>query len=251
MDIHYKFKQMGFSENEAKTYIALLKNYGANLKELEKATDIHRANLLAALQRLEKRGDVGISLDGKRRRYYATKPETVLQRIVEKAEQTKLELLKDIVQLPQSGEHAEISVFYGKTAVKGLLDDELEQGKTINVIQSSKNIDAMAGQYLHITREKRWRKGMKMRIIYPREDIEYAKKAASVPSTEVKICDVDIGPVTVDVYGEHAALVFGNEPKVVKIISKDVAHALHGLFEVIWKQSNSMKKKTLNKVKII
>ncbi|GEM_PF-1358820 len=242
MDIYGKFKEIGFSENEAKTYVALLKQGESNLKSLESSTCIHRANLLGALSRLEGRGAVGISFSGKRKHYYPSKPEEVLQRVVEKAEQAKQELLGEVAHLRKSSEHSEISVFYGKEAIRGYLDDELERGQPINVIQSTKNVDMMAGQYLWITREKRWRKGMKMRIIYSKVDTAHARKAAGVPKTEAKISNVDMGPVTVSVYGDRVALLFGDEPKVVRITSKDVAHTVLGLFESIWLQSKSVGK---------
>ena len=61
-DIAGLLQQLGFSEYEARAYLALLQRNPLNGYELAKASGLPRANVYAVLQKLEERGAV-IRLD--------------------------------------------------------------------------------------------------------------------------------------------------------------------------------------------
>ncbi len=235
MDIYDKFRQLGFSQSEAKTYIALLETGGANLKALEMKTSLHRANLLDALEKLVKKGAAGTGYAGKRKRYFPVEPKAVFGRVAKKTEEVSEELAEDLERIRRDVERSPVSIFHGKEGIKAILDEDLARGENISVIQSSKNVDVVAGSYLKYHREKRWRKGMRMRIMYGPSDRAYGKGAAKVPLTEVRLTGEELGPVSMEVCGDNAVLVFGEEPTIVRIMNKDVAQAFLRMFRLMWK----------------
>lgn len=232
MDISNKLREFGFSQNEAKVYLALLETGGTNLKTLERKTSLHRANLLDVLEKLVKKGAAGVGYKGKRKHYLPTPPKAFFGRVAKRTE----ELVEDLEQIERDVEQSPVTILHGKEGLKTIMDDDLESGKTINVIQSSKNVDALAGSYLNYHREKRWRKGMKMRIMYGHSDKQYGTNAAKTPLTEVKITEESLGPVTFEACGDNAVLAFGEEPTIIRITNKDVAQAFLQMFRMMWKK---------------
>src|SRR5215204_79949 len=58
MSVIEHLQQLGFSEYEIKTYIALLQQHPLNGYALAKASGVPRANIYGVLQKLEERGAV-------------------------------------------------------------------------------------------------------------------------------------------------------------------------------------------------
>jgi sugar-specific transcriptional regulator TrmB len=69
-DLTALLQQLGFSEYEARAYLALLQRNPLNGYELAKLSGLPRANVYAALQKLEERGAV-VRLDIPSRARYA------------------------------------------------------------------------------------------------------------------------------------------------------------------------------------
>ena len=68
-------KDMGLSENEAKTYLALLRMGPSNASGIVQKTNIHRINIYDILNRLQDKGLVSYVFNGKRKQYEASSPE--------------------------------------------------------------------------------------------------------------------------------------------------------------------------------
>ncbi len=239
MDIGNKLREFGFSQNEAKVYLALLETGGTNLKTLERKTSLHRANLLDVLEKLVKKGATGIGYTGKRKHYIPTSPKAFFGRVAKRTE----ELVEDLEQIKRDVEQSPVTILYGGEGLKTIMEGDVESGKTINVIQSSKNVDVLAGSYLKYHREKRWRKGIKMRIMYGPSDEQYGKSASKIPLTEVKLTEEGLGPVTLEACGDNAVLVFGEEPTIIRITNKDMAQAFLHMFNMMWKKGKLLQYK--------
>ena len=81
-------QQLGFSEYEARAYLALLQRNPLNGYELAKVSGLPRANIYAVLQKLEERGAI-VRLDTPNGTRYAPIPPTELtQRVATRFQQT-------------------------------------------------------------------------------------------------------------------------------------------------------------------
>lgn len=78
--------QMGLTEYEARTYLALLAHPGANGYEAAKRSGVPRAKVYEALESLVQKGAAQTSLDGDRLLYHPLPPEVLLKRHVAAAE---------------------------------------------------------------------------------------------------------------------------------------------------------------------
>jgi len=225
--------EFGLSKNESRTYVALLKYGKMQLRDLTKATGLYRQNSLEALGRLQKKGLVAVAFEGKRKTYSAVNPARLKVLIEEKAKRLET-VLPGLLSLAESTEKPKIDIFEGSEGIKTILDDEIATGKTMHVIQSSQTVETKVGDYLAISRERRWRSGITMKIIYSMKDREFGDEAKKYPHTEVRYLDEDFSSTTIDVYEDRTVLVFGVGPTIIRIIDKEVARRFLQFFKMNW-----------------
>lgn len=224
---------LGLSRNESKIYLALLKFGSMQLKDITKTTGLYRQNVLESLDKLAAKGLISIGMIGKRKTYSAVDPNR-LKVLVEEKEKKLETILPELLALSARTEKPKIEIFSGKEGLKTILDDEIAVGQTMHAIQSAETVEALTGDYLSISRERRWRAGITMKIIYSIEDRKFGEKAKKYPKTQVRYLDEDFGPVTTDVYGDRTILVFGQEPTIIRIIDKQVAQRFLRFFKMNW-----------------
>lgn len=232
-------EDLGLSQNEAKVYLALLKYGTMNLRDLTRTSGLYRPNAYEALDRLGKKGLVGIGFAGKRKVYNAVDPSRLKSLLEERNKRLEL-LLPELLQMGESKEKPHIDILYGREGLKTILDDEIAVGKTMHVLQSSETVETRVGSYLEISRARRAAAKIKMKILYGKKDADWARKAAEFPHTEARMGEEQWG-VTIDVYGDRTVIVFGNEPTIVRIMDKETARRFLSFFEINWKKGKPIK----------
>jgi sugar-specific transcriptional regulator TrmB len=130
MDI---FKKLGFSDNEEKVYLHLLKNGAASIRQIAGDTGINRGTVYEALKELVTRGLVSHSEKKQRQQFVAENP-SVLKAIVEEETEKLAGIRKDIAKsLPNlealyvtKHEQPVIKIYEGHTGTKVILEDVLK-----------------------------------------------------------------------------------------------------------------------------
>jgi sugar-specific transcriptional regulator TrmB len=227
---------LGLSKNESKVYLALLRYGRMQLRDITKTTGLYRQNALESLTRLQDKGLVAIAYEGKRKAYSAVSP-TRLRVLLEEKEKRLETLLPQLLSIRAVTEKPKIDILSGKEGLKTILNDEIAVGKTMHTLQSAQTVEALAGDYLSISREKRWRAGITFKIIYSEKDREFGEKARKYPKTQVRYLDEDFGPVTTDVYGDRTVLIFGSEPTILRITDEEVARRFLQFFKMNWSKA--------------
>lgn len=228
--------ELGLSKNESKIYIALLKHGTSQLKDITKATVMYRQNALESLEKLHGKGLVAIAFEGKRRIYTAVNPNR-LKTILEEKEKKLESILPELLAASSLTEKPKIDLLTGKEGLKTILNDEITIGKTMHVIQSADTVEALAGTYLSISRERRWRAGITMKIIYSKKDREFGEQTKKIPRTQVRYLNENFGPTTIDIYGNRTVLIFGTEPNIIRITDREVAKRFLRFFEMAWEKA--------------
>jgi hypothetical protein len=99
----------------------------------------------------------------------------------------KLEtILPQLLSITAQTEKPKIEIFLGKEGLKTILNDEISVSETIHVLQSAQTVEALTGDYLSISREKRWRQGITMKTIYSFKDKKFGERAKKFPKTSFK-----------------------------------------------------------------
>jgi sugar-specific transcriptional regulator TrmB len=230
--------ELGLSKNESKIYLALLKYGSMQLKDITKTTNLYRQNSLESIDKLNFRGLISISYAGKRKIYSAVSPER-LRILLEEKEKRLESILPELLSITAQAQKPKIEIFSGREGLKTILNDEIAVGKTMHAIQSPETVEALTGDYLSISRERRWRAGITMKIIYSNKDKKYGEKAKKYPKTQVRYLDEDLDKVTTDVYGDRTVLVFGSKPTILRIIDAEVARRFLRFWKLNWEKAKS------------
>jgi len=129
--------KLGFSNNESKIYLELLKTSQLTAGKIAKRADLPRATVYSALDGLIHKGLVSVSLAG-RVKYFTAESVSVLKNMIqqedEKIKQKKQaleELIPQIHQLEQQIDRPEITFYEGKKAVESLLISTASRNKHI------------------------------------------------------------------------------------------------------------------------
>jgi sugar-specific transcriptional regulator TrmB len=134
MDI---FKELGFSNNQEKVYLHLLKNGAASIRQIAGDIGMNRGTVYEVLKELVVRGLVSHSEKKQRQQFVAEDP-SVLKIIIEQETEKLADIRKDIARsLPNlqklySAKHEQpvIKIYEGHTGTKVILEDVLKT--TIN-----------------------------------------------------------------------------------------------------------------------
>lgn len=228
--------ELGLGRNEARVYLALLRYGSMQLRDVTKTAGLYRQNALESLAKLQARGLANVAYTGKRKVYSAAPPSR-LKALLEEKQRGLDAALPGLLAMTANAEKPEIDVLEGREGLKAILDDEISTGRTLHVIQSSVSVDAPAGSYLQISRERRWRAGIMMKIIYSKKDAAFGRQAAKYPRTQVRYLGEDFGSTTIDVYGDRTVLIFGDAPAIIRIRDREVAKRFLAFFSMSWERA--------------
>jgi HTH-type transcriptional regulator, sugar sensing transcriptional regulator len=244
-------EDIGLSDKEAATYIALLAFAEASVIDISAKTKIKRTTVYVILDALKQKGLVSEIEIGKKTLYRAEPPE----RLETYLERRKLQLddhsrrLKDVIpQLKSlergSGERPIVKYYEGRSGLQSMIDDFYlgpEKGGEAFLVYSR---DLLEEAFPASEREKykniRQEKGISLKVIY-----SSSKGDAPVAADSMRIrIDGEKHPLTCDIaiYGDKVRMtVLGKPLSGVSIKSKDIARSLQTLFELAFE---GMSKKT-------
>lgn len=228
------------TKNQFEIYEWLLRRGPAGLSDITKFTGKYRANTIDALKQLSIKGLVIVNHMGGKRTYQAADPVKLSDRCQENFDKANA-FIRQLEEVHKRSEEPKIEVICGRNGLKTILNDEIKTGKMINVMQSAEEVEKKAGSYLEISRNKRIEKRIRMRIIYDKTDKKWAQKTTKYKLTEVRISRDKKFGATIDTYGDKVAIIFGEEPTIIKITDIKVAERFRQLFEKVWRESNQVK----------
>jgi HTH-type transcriptional regulator, sugar sensing transcriptional regulator len=109
--------RLGFTEYEARTYIALLQQNPANGYELAKNSGIRRADIYRVLDQLEQRGAVIRVESESGSKYTPLTPDELLARLTRSTQETLVQARESLMQLPKPVEYDYVGNVRGYPAV--------------------------------------------------------------------------------------------------------------------------------------
>ncbi len=242
-------EKFGLTEGEARVYFSLMKLGKSTIGNIIKEGRVSNSKVYDILDRLNKKGLVGVVVENNRKSFEAKSPEILKDSILEQekeVENKKKELnnilpsLKGIFESHEVKQEAEIL-----RGVKGIksFDERIlanrSKGEMIYILGSSKQVAEMLDAYHLDWQKRRIKKGIKLRILYNSDAREFAKTREKLSLTEVKFLPNNIiSPVTIDISGnEVGTIVSGENPFCFSIKNSEVANNYRNYFGLLWKIS--------------
>ncbi|MBI4981470.1 hypothetical protein HZC30_08025 [Candidatus Woesearchaeota archaeon] len=235
--------QLGFTENEAKVYLALLEAGLSTITKIISKTNLHKQIIYDNLQRLTAKGLVSYVIQSNRKYFQAVSPEKIKDILEEQKKEleSKENLLKEI--LPQllarkeeSKPQSLATIYYGKKGLKSILEEILTQKEEVLSFGAEGKFRQIFGPYWENYNRRREKLKVKIKVIWneklkgKRENLLYLD-AKYIPK------EFD-NPASTMIYGDKTAIILWEEiPFAVLIESAKIARSYRNTFELLWKAS--------------
>lgn len=242
MSLELDIKNIGFSDKEAKVYLALLELGEAPVQQIAEKAGVNRATTYVILESLMKRGVASKVEKGKKTYFAAENPAALLRlfrmqekEIQEKAGEFKRTLpeLEALYNLAE--EKPRVRYFEGKDGLLAMQEDFLTSGvKKLFAIYSADELDTIftEEERKHYI-ERRQAQGISVRSIYTKIGGPYR----SPTPAERKFVPKEQFPFSSDItiYGNRVAIATLRGKLISVIIeSKEIADTLRLIFELAW-----------------
>lgn len=231
--------KLGFSNQDAEVYIALLKVGESPAGPIISETGFHREIVYGALKRLEQQGLVQSVIRKRVRNFQANDPDFLLRKMQSKAEIAKniLPQLKSIYSEPD----VSVKIYEGAEGYEEMIKDWSYSLKNNEEFYC---IGGAGASWYEITKDyyKKYFKAMKKRGIIIKT-VTYINEAKSIAEYE----DPEFNPIRVlpesyrvpsstIIYGPDkiAIQIFGERPLAIVIQSKAVRNAYKANFDLLW-----------------
>lgn len=234
-------QQLGFSENEAKVYLALLEIGFCTTGPIIKKTGLHRNIVYETLDKLINRGLVSLSIQKGKKHFRVLSPAKILQQ-----EKTQFDLAQEIVPTlikMQKSEKQEVILYEGVEGFKNAHLDAIEQMKkndTVYVmIAGGKRWFEIMGSAIKKFDKLRVKKNIKDKVIAlenQRKEIEWQTKR---PLFEVRFLPEKFqNPAGTSMYGDITLLFLYGEPVLaIMIKNPQIAQSFKQYFDILWKMA--------------
>jgi len=250
-----QLKEMGFSQKEARIYLASLELGEAAIQDIASRAGVSRASTYLVIEALKARGLVCLLEEGKKKLYCATPP-SALEDLIEKEshviEKKKKRLGKIMPMLfalmNAESERPHIQYLEGPEGIRTMREMFLEMdGEVLQMVplEDAERIEPIKeGRDAHL--EKMATAGMTSRALLI-GDPESMKSLPVFPGSTIRMISKEEFPVhgEITVRGNTVFLyAFKDSLMAVVITNQQIADALRTLFELAWKGSKEYPEKS-------
>ncbi len=231
-----ELKEAGLTENESKTYLALIDLGPSHAGQIARKIGMHRRTVYDTTEMLIEKGLIGYILKNNRKLFQATNPNRILEIIKEKQNLLDPLVLSLLEKYNKTKEKEETNFYKGKEGLKTVFEDQLS-AKEILILGASPKAYEILQFYFKWYDKARKEKKIKARIIATDKNI----KRTNIPLSDIKYLPQKYSnPVAVNIYNDKTAIIlWAAEPVAIVIKNKEIAQAYRTYFELMWKISNN------------
>lgn len=240
MDVHVELEALGFTANEIRAYLTLMRIGRSRAGRLAKECGLERTSTYNALKRLLDYGIISYVIESNERVFYAGEPEKIIDMFKEKQERASLLIpaIKNMRKYEKEKEN--IMKFRGFAGVKTVFNDILnscEYGGEYLILGSENQLSEIMPVYSKIYVARKDKKKLRARILIRESVRDKSRKMSKY--TRVRYVPADVrSPANINVYGDKVAIFLWAEiPEAVIIDNKDAADSFRSYFEFMWKNA--------------
>ncbi len=230
-----QLEKIGLSPNEAKCYLALLKEGSASANEISRRSGIHRVSVYDAFRGLREKGLISQITKANKLLFEAASPEKINEIIKDKEE--NLETIKLIIpsllhQFNSAKEKQEIHSFKGLAGIRTILNEILKSKTEILDFGAEYKIKEFLPYDYPKWDKERVKKKIHMRIV-----ANIRIKPTTIPLTKIKYVpsEFDSSVSTYVFDGKVALIMWVENPLGILIEHKSVYESYKNYFDYLWK----------------
>jgi sugar-specific transcriptional regulator TrmB len=236
-------EKIGLTGGESKVYLALLRRGVSTIGGIIKESGVSNSKVYDILDRLNKKGLVGISMINNRKNFEAKNPSRINELVRFKEDEIKkvkniLPELEDSYRNAESIQEAEI--LQGTKGIKTFTEmilEKLEKGDTFYILGPQRGSIESLGAYFQEWHKRRAKKGVKCKILYNQDLEQREKEIKGAALTGVRLLPKNVQtPALIDIGKDYVAtILFGERPLCIVIKNKKIAEGYLSYFELLWK----------------
>ena len=229
-------QQLGLTEAEAKTYVAMLELGSSQAAKIVSKTGLHRRTVYDAIERLIEKGLVSYIKQNNIKHYEAVDPKR-LSGMIKERESAINEILPQLELLHKTSKEKQETTFYkGKLGLKSVFNDQIEEGKEILIFGASAKAPEILKYYFPHFDNERKRRNIRVKIIFD-ESAEKEEYVKQIPLSTIRYVPNEYSsPAATNIYGDKVSIVlWTEEPIAIVIKNKEIADGYRKYFELVWK----------------
>ncbi len=240
MDTKQDLVKFGLTENEAETYLVLLKIGEARTGQISKETKINRSLVYRVLETLKNKGLVSEVIKENRSYFSANNPQN-LKKIIEEKNQDLNELLPKLLSIKkEESDSMKIEVYSGLNGIKTVLRDNLENVKEFYVLGAGNEFASLTEHFYDQYYTLRIQRKIFQKVLFKSDAKERAKVVSDSSYSEARILDETYKvPMATIIYKNKVAFVSWPDKKVILIESKNIFEGFKEQFDILWKTAES------------
>jgi len=227
--------KLGFSKNEAKIYLELLKNSDITAGQISKETNINRRTTYDSLKRLIEKGFVGYNISSNRKMFFAMNPKVITDNLkeMETLASNIIPKLKTILPIEEN----KVIVYKGRKGVKNILNLVLESKQYVSYGTTDQFPRFMKHDYQYFQNMKK-KLNIKTRTILSQK-LKGDKILKTAHKTQFRFLSEKLtAPTSTFIFNDKVAIFIWEEPLFgILIESKKIYNSYKEYFEELWKIS--------------
>ena len=234
MEIETILDKLGFTKNETKVYLAMLRIGAAKAGKISKEARVNRTCCYDALKSLIDKGLISYVVEANRKVFQAESPMMLLQFLKHQQDDVEKAMpqLEGLYKLPKAENN--IRLFKGLKGIKTVFMDMLKNNEPIYYFGSEGQLKQRMPYFCpHFVAENK-RRHRKIRLIR-----RFGTGANPEANTEWRWVPKDIrSNVVTNIYGDRIAIIIWTEnPEAVIIHNKEAADSYRNYFEFMWQNA--------------
>ncbi len=233
---------LGFSKNEAKVYVALLRLGSASVGTITEESGVHRRNVYDAIERLTRKALVGHAVKNRTKYFEVSSPYLLLdmmkeeKKLLERREREIKSMVSRLISRKDpEGEKQDVKIYRGPESRRVVFEEILNTTKQ-NLVLGAHTPSKLSKRYLRKWHKRRVKRGVKDRLIYNCPE-PYAREVSKLPFTEVRFMPREIDSKTaINIYGNKVAILLWSNgtPVTIMIDNEKVAEDFRQYFNFLW-----------------
>lgn len=228
--------KLGFTINEAKIYLQLLKKPDLTAGQISKEAEINRRTTYDSLTRLIEKGFVGYNISSNKKVFFAMNPKVILDSLREMQDLASSIIPSLKLLTEQKKEESNVILYKGRKGIKNILRLILESKEYVSFGSVGQFPQVMQHDYELFQNMKKKLK-IKTRTILSSSVKEQDTLKIATPTTHFKFLSEKItGPTSTFIFNNKVAIIIWEEPLFgILIENKQTYNSYLEYFEELWK----------------
>ena len=236
----HDLKLLGLTDNEIKTYVAILEIGTCTGTELRRKTQISNSQTYAAIDSLLSKGLINYEKHYSGKKYSALDP-TILQELAKEREQKIISCIPYLKSLRSNEKETQTAVFEGFNGFKSALYQLVEncpRNETLHIIgfsnQAYKN-NKLASLLRDVNKKSKEKKH-KFKMILDNKNNTFYEQRKNEKISEIRFMEKGFkSPASIDVFQDYVyILLWEKTPYAIVIKNKNIADGFKIYFDFLW-----------------